>query len=193
MPLIQIPDYSLKLQRALRLTNPPDSVLGPEIVGVILVDDLTKGGRGTIRKCAGVGSAGAVVAETAIITLTHATAAGQPREYLATCTRVIVSSSVNVTVNIAITGAPVVGLAVSGESAHLNLDNPGRPTSPIQQGNEAVVVANNQLYRCRVGANDTKIIDTEIFLGSQRFQNHVFVFAGAQNVGFNCSFEWTEE
>ncbi len=71
MPLVNVPSLAQKLFRRYRLVTPPDSVLGPEMVPVVILDDLAKyeEAKGFNRVCYGAGAFAGAAGQTLQIAL----------------------------------------------------------------------------------------------------------------------------
>jgi len=192
-PLIQVPDYALRLQRRLGLANPPDSVLGPETVGVIVLDDLTQ--EGTTRRCRGAIVQAGVVAEAPMIALTHATPAGTIRGYRMNVVAVTIGIDGTANVSVSITGAAIAGLTLTGDTSFTDLVRSGRPASQLGSLTDAAppTVAVTNIYQLRLDNNITQRFPLNVFMGDGVFQNSIVVTSTTTNTPLRVSFEWTEE
>ncbi len=190
-PLIQIPDYALKLQRRLALTNLPDSVLATETVPVIIVDDLTQ--RGTAKKCMGTANILSAVGELPLVALEHATPPGERRAYDLTLTKIWVSTDNNFTVVMALTGAALPGLSAPvADTSFLDLDQAGRPATILATDSIAALPARREFWRGTVKNNEPLSVPMDLFYGLGVFQNRIFVAGLTTNRALDVTYEWTE-
>jgi len=189
--LIQIPDYALKLQRRLGLTNLPDSVLATETVSVIIVDDLTQ--RGTAKKCMGTATILSAVGELPLVALQHATPPGERRAYDLTLTKITVSADNTQTIVMALTGAAIPGLGAPVlDTSFMDLDQIGRPASILATDSIVALPARREFLRMDVRADEPFAVPLDLFYGLGIFQNRIFVAGTVGNRGISATFEWTE-
>jgi len=191
MPLINNPDLGLALKEFLDLTHLPDSVLAPEIVGVIQLADLSpsSGGRGA-RGSATVGS---VAAQRSLGTISSPVAAGNLRPKILV-RHVDIASPASQTINIAITGAGFTPDTIVATKSFTDLDNAGPPSAQISEDNRtnATIPAVALIWSHRFLANTIYRVPLGLSLGTRVFQNHLIVFTGTDNTDLTVSWEWTE-
>lgn len=192
MPLIQNPALGRKLQRSLRLIELPDAVLAPEIVGVVLLDDLTGPLSDEDRGCAGISGVAPVAAEFAIVTLIRV---GAPSAYDLKVTRVHLWSDTTQTIRIAVPTVAITGLVVSGNTSFRDFTLPGRPTSQVGGDTQVLIPAGRELYTIRVLADVTVFVDVDIRIGTIGDPGDLtglMVAAETANTRLNAGFDWTE-
>jgi len=194
MPHIQDPTIGRSLQRGLRLTALPDSVLAPEVVPVIVVADFTGGQFGdVVRGCHGSINQIGVAAEQSHGSVRRASIG----------TEVIVkgfdySGPTNLQLIIArLEEAPPLGLTESNEKQFDDFDTPGRPSAILETGTFAGVDVPqvNILARHVVLANVRNNISfgAGLRLGTPgTFQDQVFCFTLESNVTCRFNFVWEE-
>lgn len=191
MPLIQNPNITRKLQRALRLTELPDGILAPEIVGVILVEDVSAPLSDIERGCLGATNLQADVGEFPLIALIKV---GDPSPYDAVVKQVQVTCVNNQRVQLCRPLVPLTGLNVSPDTSFEDFNLPGRPTSQLNTSTVAAIPTRVVLYDIDLIANTTLFIDLEIRLGPVDGAGSTGIFI----VGFNAAgilrggFKWTE-
>jgi len=195
-PLIQKPDIALRLKKFLGLTELPDSVLAPEIVGTIQVGDLSEGT--LVRPCMGGIFQAGVAAEFSIAVLRNTPAGGIPRDHQVVCQKVIVTVNTSMDVLIGNTGAALGALA-AGEKSFADNDLVGAPSSEVGSITEAVLPAMNNLIRFRSLAGTPQqflIMQGRGFrfgtVGAGLFQNSFIVVGLTVNIPIHVSYEWTE-
>ena len=189
MPIIQVPDIALKLYRRFRLESVPDSLLAPEIVPVVLVEDLSEYMvEGTGRRCMGHTTVSAVLAERGFAIL------GNVGEE----TRVRVSHvtmHVNTPTTIDILAHTQTSIAIApGTKAFLDRRVRGAPQSTIGFGAEAVPPVGIIIWSGSLTSKDPRRIPIGMLLGSGEFagNSRIVVIAANENVGFSVTFEWVE-
>ena len=138
-PLLNVPSLALKLLRRYRLTALPDSVLGPEIVGVVLLDDLTdyeeKGGFNRI--CYGAISASGAAGLTLQVALVNTL-----RERIRV-TDVWVSFVSTSAFRIIRPRGPLTGFVDGGSKTFGDFRLPGEPQAVIQSVAKALPPRSN--------------------------------------------------
>ncbi len=191
-PLIQDPTTPRKLQRGFRLTEMPDGILAPEIVGVVLLEDWTAPLSDLSRGCMGSAVAGAVAAENALVVLTRV---GAPARYDLIVTEAYFNSTTSGTIALAIPTAGVVGLTTSGNSTFTDLELPGRPTSDLGFDTQVAIPANRSIRRYAVIANTTYRIPLNMRLGTigkGADLTAIMLVAESVNTQLRAGFSWTE-
>ncbi len=163
MALIQSPVIARKLQRLLRLTGLPDSVLSPETVPVIVVEDVSDPLLGEAKGCAGVGFVAAVAAEFPKVVLVRV---GSPAQYRLKVTRIFYSSTGAGQVTVRIPTVAVSGLTISGNTSFLDLELPGRPSSQLATDTIAVPIAARPIYSGPILSNTIEVLDVDIDIGT---------------------------
>ncbi len=192
MPLIQNPSIGRKLQQRLRLTNLPDSVLAPETVAVILVEDASAPLSDIERGCLGSSAAGAVAAENPIVALVRV---GTPAVYNLTITKLWFNSTTDQLIRIIQPASDITGLTVSGNTSFSDFELPGRPTSFLGFDTRVGAPSGRILWDFEVLARTTYMIESRIRLGTFGIgpQLTSLVIAGnTVNTVLRGGFEWTE-
>lgn len=193
MPIIQNPTIGRKLQRALRLTELPDSILAPEVVATISVEDLTAPLSDIERGCAGSLDIGGVVAEFPLFGLVLV---GNPPSYDLKVTALTISVSSDTILRVARARQAILGLTATTDTGFTNFGIPGRPASQLGSDTVAVLPTMDQLFRFRVLASTPVRVPLDFRLGGPdpvtNFSNVLLVIAGATNIIMTGSFEWTE-
>jgi len=189
VPLIQNPSPVRKLQRGLRLTELPDGVLAPEIVGVILLEDYSDPLSDISRGCYAATRQVAVAAEFSLITLQLA---GTPAPY-----DLVVSAVHFVTNGVALVSimAPTVALAglttLGGQFADRTI--PGQPTSTFGRDTQAAIPAGRRFFQTRVAAEDPQRIPLDTRLGDGELGADSLMFVSdTANIELVAGFEWSE-
>lgn len=188
-PIIQTPTIARKLQRSLRLTGLPDSVLAEETVSVILVEDLSAPLTDESRGCYGVGNQGGVAAENSLVALVLV---GIPASYNAVITKIEVSTDTPQSIRII---RPTVGLAGFQVLATQfgDFQIPGAPTSVLQRDTSAAgIPAGVIIKQLRVLADSPISIPVDIRLFGANLLNAVLVGAETVDTALTVGFEWTE-
>jgi len=188
MALIQSPSIGRKLMRALRLTAPPDSVLAPETVAVILVEDLSSPLSDISRGCGGAINVAAVAAEQAHIGLIKTS-----DDYDLVVTDVVIASSASQGIEIGLPTVDLTGLTLSGETAFLDRATPGRPSTSIGGDTAAALPAHIAIWRGRILANTTYRFRINVRLaatGSGRAS--IMILCNNTNTQLEGGFWWTE-
>lgn len=191
--LIQTPRLARKLQRALRLTSLPDSVLAPETVSVIVVEDLSAPLSDEDRGCMGCVSVSAVAGELPIVALVRV---GAPASYSLIVTAVWVSSLSTQEIELAVSTGVVTGLAVADDTSFTDFGIPGRPSSQLGFDTRAVEPANRALTRMRILANERIRIPLDIEIGTVgdgQDLSLIYVIGKTANTSIQVSWEWTEK
>ena len=189
MPIIQIPDVALKLYRRFRLESVPDSVLAPETVPVVLVEDLSdymvEGGG---RPCMGATDVPAVVGEKGFASLGNIDKKTRVRVTHITVdvdapVQLLVQAHTNT--SIAITGAP---------KAFLDRRLKGAPQSLFGFGSDPVYLVGIPIWGHRLLAETVYRIPIGMLLGSGEFagNSRIVVAAVTANISFRVSMEWIE-
>lgn len=188
MPLIQSATIARKLMQSLRLTALPDSILAPETVAVILVEDLSAPLSDENRGCMGSVALGPVAAENSFVTLERV---GDSYALDVTEVHFGVTTSQNVLVAAATTA--LTGITASANKQFENFSLPGQPTSLLGSDTAVGLPASRNLYRGPVLANTIYRIPLNIRIGGD--EEGVFgLFVGAETVNtvLFAGFKWTE-
>ncbi len=192
MPHIQDPTIGRSLQRGLRLTALPDSILAPEVVPVIVVDDYTTGRFGEIeRACTGFHGQAAVAGENAHVSLQRS----------AIGTEVIVT---RITLDpggaagrffIGRITAANPGGAVSTETSFDDFNTPGKPSAQMIVGTvlPGGLPALDIMYQIVLIGNTHTQIPVYIRLGAPGL-NAALLWVNHQTAGVaaNIGFNWIE-
>ena len=157
--LIQSPTIARRLQQFLRLTNLPDSILGPEIVGVVVVEDLSQTGD-QVRGCSAGTVVNAVAAEAPFFALIRIGPSGLD----VVVNRLIFASST--AQNITVRRAAVIAGVTQVAGTFDDLDLPGRPTSFFGQDTAVGLPAGTDFQVYRIEANQPQVIEVNIRLGN---------------------------
>ena len=188
MALIQSSSIVRKLQRALRLTGLPDSILAPETVPVIVVEDLSAPLVEESRGCYGVATQGSIVAENGICALVLR---GIPAPYDLVVTKVSFTTDTTQIIRLI---RPTVTLAgftiVPTNFADFGL--PGAPTSILQRDTAVGLPAGVDIKRYFVQADTVVEIDLNIRLFGADLLNILAIGAETVNTVLIACFEWTE-
>jgi len=189
--LIQTPRLARKLQRALRLTALPDSVLAPETVPVILVEDLSAPLSDEDRGCIGAGRQGAVAGENSILSLVRV---GAPAPYDLVVNQIFVSTPTTGLITIRKNTAAVVGLTALN-TTFMDFQTPGRPSSQFARDSQVGIPAGIQLYQFRILADELKILEVNIRVGTIGDGNDnttITMAHEANNADLVGGYQWTE-
>lgn len=192
MPLIQNPGPGRKLQRAMRLTELPDSILAPEIVGTILLEDLSAPLTDTSRGCMGMAQAGAVLAENAIIVLVRV---GAPARYDLQVTDLLFVSGIVQEIRVIVPTAGVFGLTASGATSFTDFELPGRPSSQLGLDTQVGFPAGRILMRFTVEPDVFYRIPVKIRIGTIGIGDEltsIMIGAVTTNTVLRAGFIWTE-
>jgi len=192
MPLINNPSLGLRLKKFCQLTALPDSVLAPEIVGTILLGDLTEGA--TDRLCMGSRSIQAAGGQFPLVGIRNQPAAGAPRDVAVRVTRIWVTTDTTQLITIAFTGAGL-GAWSQGQKAFLDLDQVGAPSTEVGGDGEVAEPADARLAEIRLLANTVLEFPINFLMGTVNaglFQNSLFVFGFTADTNISATFAWTE-
>jgi len=190
-PLIQDPTAGRKLQRGFRLTTLPDSVLAPEIVGVVILEDWSDPLGDVSRGCAGTETRGAVAAQNPHITLVRV-GLGNPYELVVT--RLWFSSTTTQQIAI-VQPSALAGQVASANTSFTDFRLPGRPASQLGTLSQVGLTPGRQLFSGVFLANTINRLDVHLRLGT--FGDGVDLTALAivgqtVNSTLHGGFEWTE-
>lgn len=192
MAVIQVSRLARKLQRSLRLTHLPDSILSLETVPVIVVEDLSAPLEDEDRGCMGASTVAAVAGENSIVVLTRV---GAPAEYDLVINSIAVSSPTTQQIIIAKPTAGVVGLFVSGNTNFTNFTIPGRPSSQLGLDTQIGLPPHSVLAIYEILAQTTYLIPLKVRIGTfgdgQDFTS-LMVAAPTVNTQLSVGFNWTE-
>ncbi len=192
MPLIQNPTSARKLQRGLRLTELPDSVLAPETVGVYIIEDWSAPLSDQERGCMGHSSQGGVAAEFSLSALVRV---GAPARYDIVVTKVSFTVDTNSIVDLRIPTAGLVGLSVSGDTSFTDFETPGRPTTQLGFDSQAAIPASRILWRENVLATENIVIPLNVRLASAGVGtglSSIMLIDAVANHTLRVNWEWTE-
>jgi len=193
MPIIQSPNIGLRLKKLLSLTHLPDAVLAPEIVGVILVGDVSEGA--LVRHCQGSVVIPGVAAEVAVAALRNTPVSGSPRDVAVRVTKVTISSDAAQLLELRITGATLGTLTTVGDKRFTDLDQVGTPASEVGGQTRPVLPASGLLVPFLAGAAVMNTIDLDILFGTVaagQFQNSLFVSGATVATGLQVGWFWDE-
>lgn len=192
--LVQDPSIGRALQRSLRLTSLPDSLLAPEIVPVILVSDLSEGTPfGDVeRSAAGFATIGAVAAENGHISLRRPGAGIEV--IIKKLTFDIGSPAARIvfgTIGAAIPG----GTTASPETAWQDFNIAGKPSAVLEQGTvlNAALPAIDIMWEWIIPANTTRSMNVNIRLGVPGTVRETFwTHCATVNQTHRMGMEWIE-
>ena len=192
MPLIQTPAIARKLQRFLRLTELPDSVLAPETVPVILVEDLSAPLTDIDRGCMGATNAAGVAGELGLISLVRV---GAPASYDLRVTEFHFAVASSMLVTLDVPTVPVVGLTPTTSTTFTDFNLPGRPTSQLGIDTVGVLPASRILYEIEALSNTTYRLPLDIQMGTIGQGSDLttlLIVARTTNIALRGGFKWTE-
>jgi len=191
MVLIQNPTIGRKLQRLLRLTSLPDSVLAPETVPVIIVEDVSAPLSDIERGCAGSQSVAGAVAENAMVTIVRV---GDPAPYNLLITEAHFSSSSANRIIIRRPTVELAGLTISPSTTFTDFTIPGRPTSQLGSDSIAGLPVGLVLYEAEIEADVFYRVPLKVRLGGiePAGSNSLIIGAIEQNTILRAGFLWTE-
>lgn len=188
MSLIQNPTISRKLQRALRLTGLPDSILSPETVPVVLVEDLSAPLGDESRGCYGSGNQGGVAAENSLVALVLR---GIPASYDLVVTHIDISTDTSQFIRIIRPTVTLSGFTVlATQFADFSL--PGSPTSVLQRDTAVGIPAGIVIKQFRVLADTSHPVPIAIRLFGADTLNAILIAAETVNTSLQANVEWTE-
>ena len=190
--IIQSPDIGRKLQRQLRLTELPDSLLAPDVVPVILVEDLSAPLVGTAFGCVGAEIQSSVVGEFPMITLT----AFGP--YQCTVRRLNLSANTTMILTIAVPTVSLVGMTTSPNTSFNNQGIAGRPASILGTDTKVAIPARRDLYVMRLLANTVWEFEVDIDLAGSNDTpgevpgSNIMIFSEVANTAISAGVDWVE-
>jgi len=191
MTLIQRPGPTRKLQQALGLTHQPDGILGPEIVGVILLEDLSEPLSDVERGCMGGGSQAAVALENSFIALTRQLA--NPRGTIR-ITGAFISTSVDMRVMIRTPTVDLTGMT-DIPASFTDRKIAGAPSTLFQRDTTVGLPTGGQLWRGLVLANTPVQISLAVKLGNLADgtgRSSILIGCETVNAELSGGFYWTE-
>ncbi len=174
------------------MTDLPDSVLAPELVGVILVEDYSAPLTDIERGCRGSDAVAAVAAEFGIIVLVRV---GSPARYDLVATEAHFSTQADAIVTVGVPTAGVAGLTASDQTTFEDQELPGRPTSQLGLDTQVAVPANRTLYQLTVLSNTMYRIPLSQRLGTVGLGDDLsslMIASGTANIILRGGFTWTE-
>lgn len=188
MALIQSPSIVRKLMRSLRLTSLPDGVLAPETVPVIIVEDLSDPLSDVSRSCGGAVNRAAVAGEQSHIGLIKTS-----DDYDLIVTDIFLSGTANQSLEIGLPLENLLGLTTSGESAFLDRDTPGRPSTIIGSDTAAALPSHTAIWRGIVLGNTIYHLKVKIRLGGDLpGRRSIMILANSTNTILEGGFWWSE-
>ncbi len=189
MPLIQSPVPARKLQEGLRLTELPDGVLAPELVGVILVEDFSAPLSDIERGCMGTEVVTAAAGQLPIVALVGV---GDPRPYDLVVTEFHFSCATQTFIQLVRPSVELTGLQVSGETSFVDFNLPGRPTSQLNTNSVAALPAGFNLWQGDAEIDVIYRVPLEIRLGQPPIDNSLVIGGNAVAGQIRGGFKWTE-
>jgi len=188
--LIQTPGPGRKLQRGLRLTALPDSILGPELVGVIIVEDFSAPLSDISRGCVGSEGVAGAAAEFPVISMVRV---GNPAPYEQVITAVHFSSAADQIIRILRPSAAVLGIVISSDTGFTDFNLPGRPTSQLGSFSAVAIPAGQILFSLEILAGVFYRIPVDIRMGTVAgFGNALLIVGLTPQTVIRGGFEWTE-
>jgi len=190
-PLIQDPTSARKLQRGFRLIELPDSVLAPEIVGVVLLEDWSEPLGDVARGCTGSAAVGPTAAQNPHVTLVRV-GLGNPYELVVT--RLWFSSTTSQRI-IVVQPNALSGQAASVDTSFTDFGLPGRPSSQVGSLTQVGLTTGRRLMDGNILADTIYRFKVKYRLGT--FGDDVGLTAlaivgGATNTQLIAGFDWTE-
>jgi len=185
MALIQNPTIGRKLQRSLRLTELPDSVLAVETVPVILVEDLSAPLSDEDRGCAGNARVGPVAAEFPFVGLRKTS-----EQYDLVLKRIWVSSNASGSFIVTRPAAAVAGFVTTTDTGFTDAQTPGRPSSQVITDTGVALIAGIEFYRFPVIVDENIIIDLDMRVSG--IGDSILVQNLTVNTFMNVAFDWVE-
>lgn len=153
--IIQTIDPGRALQRLYRLQRLPDTTLAPEIVPVVVVDNLatpTPWDQPDRRPGVGYTLQVAAAGEFAIIALVA------PPQVDVEVTRVVISSTTAGTVRIRRPLATLTGLGATSTPAWMDGELAGRPSTFVQADSVVALPTGRTLFLSNIAANETIVL-----------------------------------
>ena len=190
MSQIQTSDQARKLQRGLRLTSLPDSILAPEIVGVIILEDYSKPLIGTEFGCSAGTTRGAVAAEFSQVILRRPNA-----QIRVKVLRVFIGASSAQAILISIPNTPPGGFTELASRVFNDLEVPGRPSAFFGSDTAIAIPARRDMYSIRVPADQSIVVTLDIDLGAPGVGNgdtDVLFANTVVNTSLSVGLEWVE-
>lgn len=190
-PIIQDPTTGRKLQRGLRLTSLPDSVLAPEIVGVVLLEDWTAPLSDISRGCTGSARVGGVAAEIGHVTLVRV-GLGNPYEFVVTRLWFSTETAQRIIVR---QPSALAGQTPNTSTSFTDFGTPGRPTSQLGTLTQVGMSAGRNLIIADILADTLYQFDVNIRIGT--FGDNIvltglFIAGETVNTSLSAGFDWTE-
>lgn len=191
MPLINNPDLGIRLKEFLQLVDLPDSILGPEIVAVVQVADLSAGGGG--RAAMGVCDVEAVVGQRSVASLASPVVEGTLRTRIKV-TGCDISSFTTGVYQLRVSSAAFTPDAVSTARSWQNLNFVGPPSAELGNDNRtgAAFPASTTIWQGVILADTIKHITLDLSLGDRTVKNLLFVNSVSDNVALDVGWFWTE-
>lgn len=192
MAIIQNPTISRKLQRLLRLTALPDSILAPETVSVIIVEDASAPLSDIERGCMGTQRRPAIAAENSLVLLVRV---GAPASYDLLVTEAWISTNMDQIVRLAVPTVAVLGLAISAHTSFTDFEIPGRPASQLASDTQPTIPVNRILGEYDIQADTVLRIPLDLRIGTigRGSDLTALMWAGVtQNTEIIAGFKWTE-
>ena len=195
MPIMQVPDIALKLYRRFRLESVPDSLLAPETVPVVIVEDLVgyniTGGE---RECRGSTGQGAIIAEFALSGLVNF----NPNAVIK-ATGVWLSSTTSQLMTLLRPTVGIVGMTNSSDKSFMDFRISGEPQASVQRQSIVALPAGRAMWELRILAETPIYIPLDITLDRSEVSpmgampdRAVLVACSVANTNLFVSWEWTE-
>lgn len=193
MALIQTPGIGRKLQQRYRLQELPDGVLAPEVVPVVLVDDLSAFLEETERPCLGTAFVSATVGQFSQVAYISR---GTKGTYKSVLRGVLVSVGAATDIIIRRASPTIAWTIFVTESFTRTFQEfgvAGLPQDFIGAAANAALEAGTDFVRVQMPANTPRYIPLNLSLAGPRFTNRAIMVAAATvNIGCRCTFYWTE-
>lgn len=190
MSLIQTSVIARKLQQFLRLTELPDSLLAPDVVAVIVVEDLSDPLTGDARGGVGVTRQNAVVAENSMVALTRVS-----NQYRLTLNKIFINTDTAQLISVIAASPPLTGMTPSINTSFTDMKTPGRPSSILSLDSKVAVPPGRQLWRSRILASTPVTVEIALDVGAPDDElplTDVVVVGEALNTALTVGFAWTE-
>ena len=195
MPIIQVPDIALKLYRRFRLESVPDSLLAPETVPVVIVEDLVGYNiTGAERECRGSSGQAATVAEYSISGLVNFNPNAGIR-----VTGVWLTSTTAQLMTLLRPTAGIVGMVNSTDKSFMDFRIAGEPQASVQKQAIVALPIGRALWQLSVLATTPIYIPLDVTLKKSEVSpmgampdRAILAMTTVANTNLDVCWEWTE-
>ena len=195
MPIIQVPDIALKLYRRFRLESVPDSLLAPETVPVVIVEDLVGYNvTGAERQCRGSTDQGSTIAEFAISGLVNFNVNAEIK-----VTGVWISSQTTQRWTLLRPTAGVVGMANDPDKSFVDFRIEGEPEASVQKQTIIALPPGRAMWTGMVLADTLVYIPLDLTLKKSEVSpmgampgSAILALCELANTNQFVAWEWTE-